>query len=276
MDAVVKLWRPGPVTPRLTLARRARAPSIVERFSWLPTEASGGLADRNIFVGDPQLKLERAWLVEAGLDARTRLAGRPLRLSPAVFWRRVDDFVQGVPVDATPGIVDTPVEQVAAMNGDATPLRFANVDAEFRGADVSVEWGGATGPALALTASYVHGRRRDIADALYRIAPLNGHARLGWRGRGWDVGLDLAGAGAQRRVSRTNGETPSPGWVTVGLSGGATIGRWRLEAGAENLFDRRYADHLAGVNRVPGGAVAVGERLPGAGRGLCLRLGLGW
>mgnify|MGYP006200813577 CR=1 FL=1 len=29
----------------MTLARKTRVPNAVERFSWLPTEASGGLAD---------------------------------------------------------------------------------------------------------------------------------------------------------------------------------------------------------------------------------------
>ena len=40
----------------------------------------------------------------------------------------------------------------------------------------------------------------------------------------------------------------------------------RVEAGVENLLDKRYADHLGGVNRVAGGDLAVGERIPGAGR----------
>jgi hypothetical protein len=40
----------------------------------------------------------------------------------------------------------------------------------------------------------------------------------------------------------------------------------RVEVGVENLLDKRYADHLGGVNRVPGGDLAVGERIPSAGR----------
>lgn len=33
----------------------------------MPTEASGGLADGNIFVGDGNLKPEKSWLAEAGV-----------------------------------------------------------------------------------------------------------------------------------------------------------------------------------------------------------------
>jgi hypothetical protein len=40
-----------------------------------------------------------------------------------------------VPFGATPNVVDSPVEMVSAANGDASPLRFANVDADIRGAD---------------------------------------------------------------------------------------------------------------------------------------------
>ena len=40
----------------------------------------------------------------------------------------------------------------------------------------------------------------------------------------------------------------------------------RVEVGVENLLDKLYADHLGGVNRVPGGDLATGERIPGAGR----------
>jgi iron complex outermembrane receptor protein len=42
-DAVLRIWREdGALRPRLTLARKTRVPNAVERFSWLPTEASGG------------------------------------------------------------------------------------------------------------------------------------------------------------------------------------------------------------------------------------------
>jgi len=43
-----------------------------------------------------------------------------------------------VPFGATPNVVDSPVEMVSAANGDASPLRFANVDADIRGADAAM------------------------------------------------------------------------------------------------------------------------------------------
>ena len=46
----------------------------------------------------------------------------------------------------------------------------------------------------------------------------------------------------------------------------------RIDAGVENLLDRHYVEHLSGYNRNGFGDVAVGARLPGAGRSAYLRL----
>ena len=96
VDASLRLWADmGAFTPRLTLAHKTRAPSLVERYSWLPTEASGGLADGNIYVGDDHLKIEKAWIAELGFDWQ----GDNAYARPVVYYRRIDDFIQGVPFD---------------------------------------------------------------------------------------------------------------------------------------------------------------------------------
>jgi iron complex outermembrane receptor protein len=43
-----------------------------------------------------------------------------------------------------------------------------------------------------------------------------------------------------------------------------------VELALENLSDGRYADHLAGVNRVSGSDVPVGVRIAGAGRSVAV------
>jgi iron complex outermembrane receptor protein len=266
VDVAARFWRDlGDVTPRLTLARKTRAPNAVERFSWMPTEASGGLADGNIYVGDRDLRPETAWIVEAGVDWRRG----PAWARPTVYYRRVDDYIQGVPFDATPGVADTRVEMVAAMSGDPTPLRFANVDAELYGFDM--DFGVQLTDRLRLdgVTSVVRGKRRDVSDDLYRIAPPTLRLAATWDEVDWSVGAELAGALRQTHVSAGNDETPSGGYAVVNLRG-----EWRLrpglqlEAGVENLFDRDYRAHLAGRNRVGDSDVALGERLPGAGRGV--------
>ncbi|TAJ55971.1 MAG: TonB-dependent receptor [Brevundimonas sp.] len=274
VDLAARFWRDlGDLTPRLTLARKTRAPNAVERFSWMPTEASGGLADGNIYVGDRSLRPETAWILEGGFD----WSRGPVWARPTVYYRRVDDYIQGVPFDATPGVADTRVEMVAAMSGDPTPLRFANVDAELYGFDM--DFGVQLTDRLRLdgAASLVRGERRDVSDDLYRIAPPGLRLAATWDETDWSVGVEAAGALRQTHVSAGNDETPSEGYAVVNLRG-----EWRLrpglqlEAGVENLFDRDYRPHLAGRNRVAESDVALGERLPGAGRGVFVALKAAW
>lgn len=267
-DAVGRLWfEHGTVRPRLTLSRKERVPNAVERFSWLPTEASGGLADGNIYIGNRDLKPEVALAIEAGVDIGTGA----LKFRPSLFWRRIDNYIQGTPVPAS-----MPVQlAIAAMNGDATPLMFSNTDATLRGFDADMSWQIAAPLRLEATVSHVRGKRRDIADNLYRIAPLNGRASLTWEGADWSATAEVVMAARQKKVSATNGERASSGWAVANAWFDWSISRnLRLSGGIENLFDRRYADHLAGLNRVRLSDVAVGERLPASGRSAFLRLGI--
>jgi iron complex outermembrane receptor protein len=270
VDASMRLWAElGAFTPRLTLARKTRAPSLIERFSWLPTEASGGLADGNIYVGTPGLKPERAWIAELGVD----WAGATAYARPVVYYRRIDDFIQGVPFDATPGVVNTPIEMVSQASGDATPLRFANTNAEIWGADIA--FGAKIAGPLRIdgVASYARGTRRDVADNLYRMAPANGRLAFVWEAACWSLSIEGQAVTAQKKVSATNDEAASKGYVLANI-----YGHWlvrdgvRLDAGIENLFDRRYLEHLAGYNRIAGSDVPLGARLPGSGRSAFVRL----
>ncbi|WP_417480873.1 TonB-dependent receptor plug domain-containing protein [Maricaulis sp.] len=273
LDAVARLWRPvnDSTTLRLTFARKTRAPGYVERFAWLPTEASGGLADGNTYVGNADLAPETAWIAEAGLDWSSATA----YARPTLFYRSVDDFIQGVPYDATPGVIDTPVEMVSAMNGDPTPLRFANTDARLYGLDLDFGVGLSAAWHLDGTASWVRGERRDIDDNLYRTAPPSLRLGLTREAAAWSATLETLAVARQDRVSAANSEAETPGYVLVNLYGSWTLREGvSLAAGVENLFDHSYRQHLAGYNRNAGSDVGLGERLPGTGRSLGLRLTL--
>ncbi|MDZ7587652.1 MAG: TonB-dependent receptor [Parasphingorhabdus sp.] len=269
-DGVARLWiEGGAITPRLTLARKTRVPSVLERFAWLPTEASFGLADGNIYVGNQALEPEVAWIAEAGFD----LENDWLTLRPTVYYRRINNFIQGTPFDDTPGVVNSPVEMVASMGGDPTPLRFRNTDAELYGADLDFVVRPLRQIELAGTASFVRGQRRDIADDLYRIPPANLRLSATWATDRLALGAELFVAADQDRVSLTNSEPAGEGFATVALFARYSIDeRLVLEAGVENLFDEAYAPHLAGRSRVGASDVPLLERLPGPGRGAWARL----
>lgn len=269
VDVVARAWVPmGEIVPRVTLSRKTRVPSLLERFAWLPTEASYGLADGNIYVGNQSLEPEVAYTVEAGFD----FASPTVTFRPTIYYRRVDDFIQGAPFDDTIGIIDTPVEMVANMNGDPTPLKFSNVDAEFYGLDLDFSVRPAPRIVIDGTVNYVRGKRADIEDDLYRIPPLNGRISVAYEGDRFAIGGELTGAAGQDDVSLSNDEEPSEGYVIAAL-----FGQYRLNdgltiaAGVENIFDTFYQPNLAGRNRVGASDVPLGERLPGYGRGVWVR-----
>ena len=273
LDAVARLWRPLSDTTvlRVNLARKTRIPGYVERFAWLPTSASGGLADGNTYVGDQALETETAWIGEIGLDwASGRAYARP-----TLFIRRIENYIQGVPFDATPGVIDTPVEMVSAMNGDPTPLRFGNVEAELYGLDADFGYRIDAHWRVDGTLSFVRGERRKIEDNLYRVAPPNLRIGVSHDASVWSATLEMLATAEQDRVSLANGEQATPGQVLLNA-----YARWdiregvSLSAGIENILDQAWRDHLAGYNRNAGSDIALGERLPGNERSLGLRLSI--
>lgn len=269
-DGVLRMWLPGDaITPRISLARKSRVPSVLERFAWLPTEASFGLADGNIYVGNQALRPEVAYIAEAGFD----FTNDWLTLRPTIFYRRVEDFIQGTPFDDTPGVIDSVVEMVSAMNGDPTPLMFRNTNAELYGADMDFVIRPVESIELAGTASFVRGQRRDIADDLYRIPPANLRLSATWANDRLALGAELFAAADQNTISRTNDELPGDGFATIGLFARYALAQGlAIEAGVENLLNEFYAPHLAGRSRVGASDVPLLERLPGPGRGVWTRV----
>lgn len=249
------------------VGRKTRSPSYQEAFLWLPLESTAGLADRKRYVGDVDLDPEVAYEVDAGLEWRRGGA----YAAPRVFYKRVDDYIQGVPSG------DPVVIAVSTMNGDPRPLQFANVDAELYGLDA--RFGLAFSDRLVMdgVVSYVRGERRDIDDDLYRIAPLTATLALTYETAAWSVTTEAELVAEQDRVSATNEEDPTGGYGLLHV-----FGHYRLAdglvlgAGINNLLDKEHAEHLSGYNRVRNSDVAVGERLPGAGRSLFARLNYSW
>ena len=271
VDAVARIWTPerNGLSWRATLARKQAMPGYIQRFGWLPISASGGLADGNIYVGDLDLDPETALIAEAGFDYVTG----NLYARPTVYVRQIDDYIQGVPYDDTPGTINSPVEMVANMNGDPTPLRWANVDARLYGFDMDFGYDFDGPLRLDSVLSYVRGERRDVDDNLYRVAAPSLTAGLTWEAANWSATFETRAVAEQDDVSLTNSEAASPGYVTLSLYGDWDVKDGvRLSAGVENLLDQVTRDHLSGYNRNGLGDVAPGTRVPGAGRGVFVRL----
>ncbi|MEL6770648.1 MAG: TonB-dependent receptor [Bacteroidota bacterium] len=241
-------WTPTPlVTVRGAVARAVRAPSYVERyFNTLSPRPDGNL-------GNPDLRAERAWNAEAGVDV-TPVPGLALRATG--FWRRTDDLIDFAKL--TPDATFFLAQNVLAV----TTLGL-DLDAEVRRplrSDLGAGFvTGAVGYTLLDAA--LDG---EVEGATYKYALTN--ARHHVRGQ---LALRLGGASLGVQAlwkERLDGET----YAVAHLKGGYD---WRLPLAVEglrlgvfaevhNVFDERYAEVF--------GAPMPRRRLLGG-----LRLGLG-
>ena len=246
---------------RFELGRKSRAPSYQELFLWLPLQATGGLADGRNYIGDLSLDAERSSEIVAGIG---REFGR-VSMSPQIFYRRVDGYIQGeVSTNMT-------ANRVSMMMSGLPALQFANVDATIWGGDIAWRVGLTDNWYVDGIASYVRGERRDVDDNLYRLAPPNASVGLTWHTDALKLTTELVGYARQAHVSAYNNEQATPGYGLVNAMFEWNPGEWlRLEARVDNLLDRAYQDHVAGINRASGSDIPVGVRLYGTGRTVAL------
>ncbi len=248
------------------LSSKQRAPSYQERYLWLPMQSTGGLADGHTYIGNLDLDSETATELNAGFDYTASGGFVSLQL----FYREVDDYIQGVPYTSSGmPMTDNAVAMFAAMmSGGNPPLQYANIDARLFGGELSYGYQFSNHWSLAGTLSYVRGKRTDEQDDLYRLAPLNHRLALTYTDNHWQLQLVSEVFDRQNRVSHYNSETTTPGYGLLHLFARYAVNdNLQLRAGIDNLADKRYQNHLAGYNRVGGNEdIAVGERLYGSGR----------
>ncbi len=267
-DLVAKLWyqqSPGRQW-YAGMAQKTRSPSYQERYLWLPMEATAGLADGNTYTGNIGLKPEVSRQLELGLD----FSSTTLTISPRLFYSDVKDYIQGTPSEIMPAVM-----MAQMMNGadSPAPLHFNNVDARIYGFDMDWHWGFADNWSLSGIVNYVRGKREDIDDALYRIAPPNATVRLGYAGSQWALRLESVLYSAQEKVSDTNREQETAGYGLLNLGASWQISsNLQMAAGIDNLLDKEYQDHLAGYNRAQNPDIGLRERLPGTGTNIFARV----
>ncbi|RLA56820.1 MAG: TonB-dependent receptor [Gammaproteobacteria bacterium] len=271
VDLVAKAWYKASDTSSwyAGIAQKHRSPSYQERYLWLPLEATAGLADGHTYTGNINLDPEVSRQIEFGLD----YSNNTLTISPRIFYSDVDDYIQGTPSELAPAVMF--VHMMNEMNGTnmPDPLQFNNVDAEFYGFDVDWSWQLSDHWLMSGLVNYVRGKRDDINDNLYRIAPANATFRLNYAANNWNAGVESVIYAEQDDVSETNSEQESSGYGLVNLNAAwQATPQLQLAAGVDNLFDKKYQDHLGGYNRVANSDIDRGERLPGYGANVFARV----
>ncbi len=261
VDAVIKVRHSASdaVDLHLEMAQKSRAPSYQELYLWAPMQATGGLADGRTYIGNLSLESEisREWNV--GVD----ISGSRFAVSPQFFYKRINGYIQGAPS------TNAAANMAAMMMNGAPALQFANTDAEIWGFDAGIRYVFTDRLTADGTVTYARGRRTDVPDHLYRLAPLNGSIALTYAAPTWSLGTRLHVAASQDRVSAYNSEQPTDGYEVLDLLFAWTpTDAIRVEAQVSNLLDETYQDHLGGINRANGSDIAVGERLYGYERSL--------
>ena len=254
----------------LGFARKTRSPSYQERYLWSPFEATGGLADGKVYIGNMDLQPEKSYQGELGLTWRSG----SIYVSPRVFYRYVDDYIQGLPVTGGDA------KAIATAQGRDLLLQFSNIDAIIYGTDVEAGFRFLENWRVDGIISYVKGERADADDNLYRIAPLNGQLSVFYDAAKWSLGTEVVGYWRQGEVSKFNQELKTPGYALWNIRGQADLYKGlQVGVGAENLLDKEYRVHLNGLNRSANNVengTAIGERLPGIGRNVYVTLSYDW
>jgi len=255
-------------------SRKSRSPSYQEKFLWLPLQATAGLADGRTYTGNLRLDAEVAHELELGFDWQSER----FSIAPRIFYRDIEDYIQGTASTYAPALMFA--QMMNTMNGSAnpSPLQFSNVDASFYGFDIDWRYQLSEQWSLKGIVNYVRGARDDIDDALYRVAAPNLFVALSYTLEDWQFSLEGFAYDGQNHVSDINGETKTAGYGLINFQGAWKISeQLKLGFGIDNLADRYYVDHLAGVNRVNGNTdLQRGTRLPGYGRNFFARLDYNW
>ena len=259
-------------------ARKVRSPSYVERYLWIPLEVNAGLGDGNNYIGDPDLDPETSHQIELGFQFQ--MHGFSLR--PRAYYRHIDDYIQGI---ATTNASAITFSTLAA--GDPTPLIFSNVDAEIYGFDTDFSYMINRQWQLYGLVSYTRGKRRDVDDDLFRIAPLNGRLGVNYSRPDWGATIETVMFAEQHDIADSitfdpanpnNNNESTAGYALLNLYGNYSfpVDGLRMNLGIENVLDEDYSNHLSGFNRNSGSDVAIGQRLPGPGRNVFASLNYVW
>lgn len=176
------------------------------------------------------------------------------------FYSQIADYVL-IQANVTRGM--------GAMASQVEMVR--NIDATTLGGEAGLNYTLAPGLRLSPSVAYVRGNNTTDNHPLAQLPPLETRLSLDWERRTWSLGSLLRVVTDQDRYAVDEGNIvgqdlgPTPGFAVFSLNAGWKLRPdARLAVGVDNLFDRRYAEHLSRAgDLVPGFAQTTRVEEPG-------------
>ncbi len=259
----------------LGLARKVRSPNLYERYTWstwsMAAVMNNFVGDGNGYIGNPDLKPEKAYTASVTLDWHD--AERTWGLKATPYYTYVVDYIDAVRCSS--GSACT-VANSSTSNQFVT-LRYANQNARLYGLDLSGHmdlghsaygvWG------LKGVLNYTKGENQSTGGNLYNIMPLNVKLTLSHQYDAWASSLEVVGVQKKSDVSAVRNEIATGGYGLLNLRSSYSWRRMRLDVGVENLFNKFYYLPLGGAYTGQGTTMSIngipwGIAVPGMGRSL--------
>lgn len=205
-------------------------------------------------------QLDLGWMRQAGT----------VRSSVSLFYGKVKDFI----------LIQSNVAK-PLMTGIRMATVSRNVDATTWGGEVAVGTRIAGFLKVDASLAYTHGENDTDGKALAQIPPLEARLGLGYEAEAWSAGLLVRGVARQDRFAVNQGNIvgqdlgATPGFAVLSLNAGWKPAKgWLVTGGADNLFNRAYAEHISrSTSMIPGYAVQS-IRVNEPGRTLWLKVSL--
>lgn len=188
--------------------------------------------DNYDYLGNPFLQPEKT--INAEVTAHWVRSRFELQFSP--FYQSIGNYIRG-------GIT---ADKGKAMTHGAKGVKtYSNVSrTELKGFDVMILAGVLRNMQLTNSIKYTYGV--IIGEgAMPLIPPLKSVTSIRWQGRKTDIQGEWEFAASQNNVSTLAGEEKTPGYSIFNLRGGFKVtSKLKINMGLENIFDRRYREHL--------------------------------
>jgi len=203
-----------------------RTPTLNEKYGFYLFNRFDGYD----YLGNPKLRNESSWNAELTMS----YFGSRIELQITPFYQIIRNYIIG---ELKPDLsVMTIGARGVKQNTNIESARLAGAELMLLASPArSLQW--------ITTIKYTHGT--TASDAMPLIPPLKSVTTLLYKIQKFTLQGEWEWSAAQHRVSSSFGEQPTPSYSILALRAGYTLTpSWQLGGAIENIFDKRYREHL--------------------------------